>query len=80
MPEAFADSPLFRLTALYKEGDLILLAEMRVEHEASLAQLSSEGALKTLHLSIDTQPIAMDKIAVQLYTAEKTYHWQVEQL
>jgi hypothetical protein len=80
MPEAFADSPLFRLTALYKEGDLILLAEMRVENEASLVQLSSEGGLKTLHLSIDTQPIATEKIAVQFFTAEKTYHWQVEQL
>ena len=80
MPEAFANSPLFRLTALYKEGDLILLAEMRVENEASLVKLSSEGGLKTLHLSIDTQPIATEKIAVQFFTAEKTYHWQVEQL
>ncbi len=80
MPEAFANSPLFRLTALYKEGDLILLPEMRVEKEASLAQFDAEEALKTLYLSIDTRPIASEKITVQLYTAEKTYHWQIEQL
>lgn len=80
MPEAVANSPFFHLTALYKDGDLILLAELRVEEEKELESLNMESPGKTLFFSIDTQPVENENLAVKLYTTEKTYNWQVEQI
>lgn len=79
MPEAFAKSPFFHLTALYKEDSLVLLAEMRVENETELARFNSNSPNKTLYFSIDTQPIENEAVTVKLYTREKSYHWEIKQ-
>ncbi len=80
IPAAFAESPFFHLTALYKEDSLILLAEMRVETETELAELKSNGPAKTLYFSIDTQPIENEWVTVKLYTSEKFYQWQIKRM
>ena len=78
MPRDFAESPSFHLTALYKEGSLILLAEMRVENEEKLRSLDAHSPEKTLYYSIDTTPIQREDVRAKLYTEDQIFDWELK--
>lgn len=78
MPRDFAESPSLHLTALYKEGTLILLAEMRVENDKELDSLDTRSPGKTLYYSIDTTPIQSEEVRAKLYSEEQVFDWIVE--
>ncbi len=77
LPEAFGESPDFRLAAFYKDGDLRLLAEMRVENEEDLARFDPESPPKAYHFAIETGPIEVDKVAAKLYFEGQIREWSI---
>ncbi len=78
MPAAFAKSPDFHLTSLYKDNELILLAEMRVENEQGLQTLPNDGPDATVSYAIDTEPIENEQVRVRLFTEVLLYEWSLE--
>ncbi len=78
LPLEFAENPAFQLTALYKDNELILLAEMRLENDRTLTGMNLGGLTKNLNFSINAEPIKKDFVQVKLYSGIKTYNWQLE--
>lgn len=77
-PSHFIDRPEFSLTALYKESELILLAELRIEDAESLGKIELSGSVATADFRINTQPIDTNQINISLYTADNIRNWKIE--
>jgi len=78
LPTEYANHPDLYLTTLYKENQLLILPELRVETEPS--DLAENGAAnrETIYFSIETGPLANPPIDVKLYNATSVYQWQIE--
>ena len=77
MPSAFGDSPDFNLTCFYKEGLLLLMAEMHVDNQAALDAIDAESPLVTYRFAIDSKPIEAETIKAQLYAEGQVREWSM---
>ena len=75
MPAAYGDHPDFNITSFYKEGLMIILAEMQIESERELAAIPRDGSLKNYEYAIDSGPIETDRIEVRLFTEGQVREW-----
>lgn len=80
MPEAFGDSPDFHLTSFYKEGELILLAEMRVENVDALTGFDAQSPSKTYLFEIDATPIEAERVIAKLYAKGQVREWTLDRI
>lgn len=78
LPEAFGDSSEFRLASFYKEGELILLAEMRVENAEILSEYDARSPVKDYVFEIDSAPIEAERVKAKLYFEGQVREWTLE--
>lgn len=75
LPGAFGDSPDFHLSTFYKESELIILAEMRVENDKTLEAFDSESPSKTYFFEIGTDPIEAERVNAKFYLEGQVREW-----
>ena len=78
LPKGFADHPDLYLTTLYKENQLLILPELRIEKEPSSLAGKQPGDLETIYVSIETGPMTDPAIDVKLYNASSIFQWQIQ--
>ncbi|MDE0767853.1 MAG: hypothetical protein OSB19_05630 [Opitutaceae bacterium] len=78
LPGAFGDSPDFHLSTFYKEGELIILAEMRVENDKALDAFETEGPSKTYLFEIGTDPIETERVNAKFYFEGQVREWTLD--
>lgn len=77
MPSAFGDSPNFNLTSFYKEGLLLLMAEMHVDNQTALDAIDANSELATYRFAIDSKPMEAETIEAQLYAEGQVREWSM---
>lgn len=80
LPEAFGDSPNFKLATFYKEGELLILAEMRIENAKALAAFDIQSPSKTYLFEIDTVPIETASVKAKFYLEGQVREWTIERI
>ncbi len=75
LPSAIATHPDFHLTALYKEKQLILLPEIRIESEESLPSLGADSPEENVFFEIGSEPIGDTSPETSLYSAGTVWTW-----
>jgi hypothetical protein len=77
LPSEYANHPDLYLTTLYKENQLLILPELRVETEPSGIAENVGSYRETVYFSMETGPLANPSIDVKLYNATSIYQWQI---
>ena len=77
LPSPYANHPDLNLTTLYKEGELLILPELRIEKELTSLMDEQPGNLETLYFSIETGPLVYPSIDVKLYNETSIFQWQI---
>lgn len=80
LPGTFGDSPDFNLSTFYKEGELIILAEMRVENDKALDAFETEGPSKTYLFEIGTDPIEAERVNAKFYFEGQVREWTLDRI
>ncbi len=80
LPEAFGDSPAFKLATFYKDGELLILAEMRIENSKALADFDSQSPSKTYLFEIDSAPIEAESVNAKFYLEGQVREWTIQRL
>ncbi|MEC7907288.1 MAG: hypothetical protein VYC82_08690 [Verrucomicrobiota bacterium] len=78
LPSGYANHPDLYLTTLYKENQLLILPELRIEKESTSLTDEQRGDLKTIYVSIETGPLAAPSIDINLYNATSIFRWQIQ--
>ena len=78
LPSRYANHPDLHVTTLYKENQLLVLPELRIENEPTRHTDEQPGDLETIYVSIETGPLAAPSIDVNLYNATSIFQWQIE--
>ena len=78
LPSEYANHPDLYLTTLYKENQLLILPELRVETEPTDIAENGASNRESIYFSIETGPLANPSIDVKLYNATSIYQWQIE--
>ena len=78
LPSGYANHPDLYVTTLYKENQLLILPELRIENESTRHTDEQPGDLETMYVSIETGPLAAPSIDVNLYNATSIFQWQIE--
>ena len=78
LPSGYANHPDLYLTTLYKENQLLILPELRIEKEPISLTDEKRGDLGTIYVSIETGPLATPSIDVSLYNATSIFQWQIQ--
>lgn len=77
LPSEYARHPELYLTTLYKEDQLLILPELRVESEPNDRAGNQAGHQETIYFAIETDPIGHPSIDVKLYNATSIYQWRI---